>query len=418
MADAAPLARVEVCSWRCGVCHGIFATELEATRHSREQHALNGGRLVCVSAVTWSRDTHNLFDREAQSQHHHQAIVVPMQPVGPPLRFLRDGTEVRLLSEGHLAEGSEAEHLHTQLSWSAGKLAVERTPRSADAKARAGGKAMFIRVGEEGHVLRRGHVIKLGRYSINVRQIVLDGPARVPNFSSIKDPGMSPVTMRYPTGEEPACRICLESGATEEDVAMISAPCLCKGGLQHVHIGCLRRWLGTRYSVVNRIQPDSAAEGAVALSFKPPGCEICKTEFPASFPRPDGGDHISLLPDLPPVKPPFILLQVPKSSDKERPHGERCVFAPGKTEAVLTIGRGHESGLLLSDVTVSREHATIQYVNGEFVLASNNPRFGTMVMPTGPRELGEEAISVQAGRTILRFAMIGEDVEEAEQLPT
>lgn len=70
----------------------------------------------------------------------------------------------------------------------------------------------------------------------------------------------------------------------------------------------------------------------------------------------------------PQVEPPFIVLSVPKSSgeERERPHGERCVFAPsGRGDAVLRVGRQRDTELRLNDSSVSRLHALVRYRDGE-----------------------------------------------------
>merc|ERR1712232_1086524 len=142
---------------------------------------------------------------------------------------------------------------------------------------------------------------------VTVRQIVMSGEPQLPNFSSVKDPGTSMVKsmlLKEALEEAPRCRICLDDETSEEN-PLIHAPCLCKGGMGCVHLECLRQWLATRYSVTNRLSPP--VEGALALSFKPPACDVCKTEFPAMF-HPTGDlaeAPVALLKGLEPLKPPF-----------------------------------------------------------------------------------------------------------------
>jgi len=277
---------------------------------------------------------------------------------------------------------------------------------------------MWLGVGASGHPLKEGELIKLGSFTLSVRQVVLEGPPQVPSFSSHKDPECAMVRqeVRSPGGSEVYCRICLGGPGQEdddddaEDVGpLILAPCLCKGAVARVHLGCLRQWLKIRYSVENRMASEN---GAVAFSFKPPGCEICRTEYPSTFQDGPEDEPVPLLTNLPQVKPPFIVLSVPKSSgeDRERPHGERCVFAPGdQQDAVLKIGRQRGAELRLNDTSVSRVHSTIQFREGQFFLNDNNARFRTLVLPTRPEPLHaerSEPLSVQAGRTLLSFALL------------
>eukprot|EP00927_Polykrikos_kofoidii_P071129 TRINITY_DN67456_c0_g1_i1.p1 TRINITY_DN67456_c0_g1~~TRINITY_DN67456_c0_g1_i1.p1 ORF type:complete len:585 (-),score=83.52 TRINITY_DN67456_c0_g1_i1:90-1844(-) len=201
------------------------------------------------------------------------------------------------------------------------------------------------------------------------------------------------------------CQPVVQSQDDEED-PLILAPCMCRGAAQHVHLGCLRQWLTSRFSV--------ESWGSRYISFKPPGCEICMTEFPVTIQAPGSSSPVPLLPKqpmLPKIPPPFIVLSIPKSSgdDRSRPFGERFVFAPGDSDAVLRIGRAREAELRVSDVTVSRVHATIAAVDGDFMLRDNNAKFQTLVLPRGPNALQDErgkALSVQAGRTVLSFSLL------------
>lgn len=424
--------------WKCALCSEMLRSEWDAVQHFRERHALTktGQQVVCVSATTLERNRHGLFDREAPpEQQHHQKLVVPLQPAGQTLQFIRDGSEVRLQDERGTSQSSSSP-LHTQIAWRRAAGAhgnafampvVERTPTSAS-RASASRRVMWLGVGASGHALKEGELVKLGSFTLSVRQIVLGGLPQVPSFSSHRDPETAMVRQegRSPGGSQALCRICLggpsdvdEDGEdTEAELGpLILAPCVCRGNLQRVHLGCLRHWLRVRYSIDYRMGQEGGA-GPVALSFKPPGCEICRTEYPSAYPDPADpeAELVPLLEQLPKVEPPFIVLTVPKSSgeDRERPHGERCVFAPaGSTEAVLKIGRQRGAELRLNDSSVSRVHATIQFRAGQFVLHDNGARFRTLVLPTGPEPLHghrAEPLSVQAGRTLLSFALLQQDL--------
>mmetsp|Transcript_6489 Transcript_6489/g.10320 ORF Transcript_6489/g.10320 Transcript_6489/m.10320 type:complete len:418 (-) Transcript_6489:208-1461(-) len=393
--------KVSACQWRCGICKESFPSADAAKQHARTRHTSSGSQLVSVSAITWDRDAQGLFDREDTGNHHKQGLVMPVQPRCGPLSFLRQGNEIKLATGAGLPEASSP--MHTQLNWCSSGAVVERTPTAARQTA---SKSMWLPVTAKGHVLQTKNLLKLGRYMVSVRQIVLSGPRQVPNFSSVKDVGTAPVAFAQDASDN-TCRICLDSGDSEDEGPMIAAPCLCKGGMQYIHLGCLRHWLGSKYSVLDRMSPP--VEGAAAYSFKPPACDICKTEFPAVIPQPGTEESVTLLPNLPLVEPPFIVLSLPRSTDKERPHGERCVFKPCESGGLLRIGRSHDSGLQLLDVSVSRLHATVRFDGSNFILQNNEARFGTSVMPRGPSLLPtsvqEEPLSIQAGRTMLRLAM-------------
>lgn len=431
--------------WQCGVCNAVLpGGEREAAQHMQERHNSRDMRLVRISATTLQPNRHGLFDREAPlDQQHHQALVFPITPAGPAYQLIRAGTEVRMVPHGgrlqHMPGVSSP--LHTQLTFrrpTAGEedLFVERTPVSAS-RASSSRRVMWLGVGKAGHPLNEGDSIKLGSFTLTVRQVCLSGPPQVPCFSSASDPETVPIRTeamnRSRAEATAACRICLSGctpsvggtpkleGDDSEEGPLIFAPCLCRGNIQRVHLGCLREWLRVRYSVENRMENS----GALALSFKPPGCEICRAEYPATYRDTTNptAEPVPLLTNLPLVQPPFIVLAVPKShgDDRERPHGERCVFAPqGTPDAVLRIGRQRGTELRLNDTSVSRVHAKISFEDGVFVLRDNDARFRTLVLPTRPEPLNsmgrKQPLSVQAGRTLLEFALLEMPSDEENEV--
>jgi pSer/pThr/pTyr-binding forkhead associated (FHA) protein len=45
----------------------------------------------------------------------------------------------------------------------------------------------------------------------------------------------------------------------------------------------------------------------------------------------------------------------------------------------IKLGRGHESNIRISDISVSRCHAIIRYVDKKFYIEDNNSKFGTLI---------------------------------------
>ena len=43
------------------------------------------------------------------------------------------------------------------------------------------------------------------------------------------------------------------------------------------------------------------------------------------------------------------------------------------------MGRGHQSDIRISDISVSRFHAFIKYENNNFLIFDNNSKFGTLI---------------------------------------
>jgi len=73
----------------------------------------------------------------------------------------------------------------------------------------------------------------------------------------------------------------------------------------------------------------------------------------------------------------------------------------------LKIGRGHTNNILVNDISVSRLHASIKYVDGEFFLFDNNSKFGTLVLVQKQLELKKDTVFLQCGKTVVTLAVKG-----------
>ena len=74
--------------------------------------------------------------------------------------------------------------------------------------------------------------------------------------------------------------------------------------------------------------------------------------------------------------PPYIVLE---ALTREGIHN-KGVHVIGLTEnSSVTLGRGHDSDIRISDISVSRCHAMIEYREGNFILKDHDSKFGTLV---------------------------------------
>jgi pSer/pThr/pTyr-binding forkhead associated (FHA) protein len=65
------------------------------------------------------------------------------------------------------------------------------------------------------------------------------------------------------------------------------------------------------------------------------------------------------------------------------------------------LGRGHESEVRISDISVSRSHAKITFIDNKFILEDTGSKFGTLVLSKEPITLSEDPVILQIGRTLL-----------------
>lgn len=128
-------------------------------------------------------------------------------------------------------------------------------------------------------------------------------------------------------------------------------------------------------------------------------CELCKQPFPAKI---ISGRNTYQIFTAESVATPFIVLE---SINKDHNNNRYLYLITLMNKFVTTLGRGHDSDVRISDISVSRCHSTIKYVNGNFLLEDNSSKFGTSVKLEEPFRLDYETeLTLQVGRTIVEFS--------------
>jgi len=329
---------------------------------------------------TWARDSHDLFDFEA----HH--LFTRTFNVQKSMVCIRNGTDVQML-DAAIPLGSEP---LLRLVQRDGAFWVDKaSPSSSSRKL-----WLVVRdIPSSGHKLTEGDVIKLGRFKFRVRQLVSSGTAGVQPELRFDDSGM---VLLCPNSEEnkelasTLCRICLLEGSADDDPLI--TPCMCKGSIEFVHLGCLRHWIRGRLNM-SETSGDS-------YFYRPLTCELCKAVYPTYVQLNDSEHSRESLVEVPRTQPPFIVLENMVRDSQQ--HASRGLHVISLAEKVLKLGRGHESDVRIADVSISRCHAMIRFQRGTFVLEDNKSKFGTLVAMKKPKLLEPGGpVSIQMGRTVL-----------------
>jgi len=64
----------------------------------------------------------------------------------------------------------------------------------------------------------------------------------------------------------------------------------------------------------------------------------------------------------------------------------------------------------VSDISVSRNHSSIHYKDGKFLLFDNNSKFGTLVQVENPVEISPEKTILQCGKTVVILSLKKEEI--------
>eukprot|EP01068_Selenidium_serpulae_P014636 Selendium_serpulae@DN6120_c2_g2_i2.p1 len=347
-----------------------------------------------IESTTWNRDSHELFDYE-----NKQVAKKKFRILKENYRVIRQGIEVSVISEANPPPSYSDFLLSVKFSQE-GAFVIHAADRSyTQLHQHVQARKLWLIVKElkhNQHSLQLGDVIKLGRFKLRVKQVVKDGPVQEVKLDDTEPPKCQVDDL----APEATCRICL-SGQVDTTDPFIS-PCKCHGTIQYLHLECCKKWINlktTNNQQQSSNNPDGSGQGVTF--YKPIQCEICNAHVPSCVDI--NGDRTPLV-NIKCPEPPFIVLE--NLGNANQPKGMHIMCMKDKKE--LKLGRGHESDVRIADVSISRCHAVIRYVeeSKSFILEDNNSKFGTLVNLKRPLEVPRtEMLSVQVGRTVLYFSL-------------
>lgn len=125
----------------------------------------------------------------------------------------------------------------------------------------------------------------------------------------------------------------------------------------------------------------------ISYSWKQFECEICKKPYPYVF-KSNGRKYRLVDVDVPEDRT-FLWLES-LTFEKNSSRMVHLVM-PDKEKNSFKLGRGHESDVRVSDISVSRCHAILKYDSDhQFYLEDNLSKFGTLVLAKQAIELEQD----------------------------
>ena len=342
---------------------------------------------LTIKAVTWSRDSHGLYDYESRN------ITKKLLSTTSSCYLSRAGTEINQISceaqvpryqvdPSDLSDPVDPSTLLCHIDTDNSNFSISGCSDSLWLVART----MKTRHGP-GFIMQEGQILKLGRVCFKVSMIrtSLEGQ------DSDRTQDSEDFDIEIPNEREPGmCRICL-SNESEANNPLIS-PCKCSGSMKFIHLMCLRQWLNSR-------KVSRTTDNCISFTWKSIDCEICKSNIPFSLDR--IGKESELLRIEKP-KSPFLVLEG-VGNDKNSNKGVYIVAVTGNQG--ISLGRGHDADVRISDISVSRTHAIIRFVEDCFVVEDKNSKFGTLVSAQEKVKISaNHNVVVQIGRSVISFS--------------
>jgi len=187
------------------------------------------------------------------------------------------------------------------------------------------------------------------------------------------------------------CRICYN---LEEDSTLI-APCKCSGSMKYIHFRCLQKWLKSKVLIKQTI-----TDYCYTYIIQNIECELCKTTYPDVIKYRNNTYNMREF-----IKSSYKKYVIIESLTNDKFSNRLLFYINIDSKENLRIGRGNDSDIRISDITVSRFHSIISITKDDtLILQDNNSKFGTLVLLRNPNlNIQEESIYLQIGRSLIEF---------------
>jgi len=365
---------------------------------------------VEIKQVTWSKDSHGLFDYESKNVNYTKAKVDTAARVykeGNGIS-IRSSTKTRSLTDDLL--NRESNHLFS-IATGLGEKNETFSIQADKKQACDDSDKLFLIVRslkneegvQQGYNLELGDIIRLGRieYRVieykdhmkNVDSLLIGTPKNMeslPFSLAVKD-------CNGPSENKKQCRICLmDESDTPEPLVN---PCNCKGTSEYVHIQCLQDWISSKLK--KKVNAETTC-----FYWKKLLCEVCKISLPDLVDI--SGQRQELIPVQRPEGPYLLLERVFYDKSKESADNSKTfvLLSLSGESQTIKIGRGHECDLRENDISVSRLHAYIKYQDGHFTILDNNSKFGTLIFLRKDLPIEKKKkLALQLGRTVITFSL-------------
>lgn len=257
-------------------------------------------------------------------------------------------------------------------------------------------KSLKLKSGSSGYLLAEGDVFRIGRIKFRVKELNSNKGETGKEIFSLCDMLSNGADDSFEDSKTAKtfvlpCRICLSE--TYEPENPLISPCKCGGTMKFIHLKCLQHCLMSKLT-------SKSSVSVLSFHWKKLCCDLCKKTYPYKLILPHKTIELLEVP-----KPPglYLILEV-LCKDKTSLKGLHVVHLGSKN--CIQIGRAHSCELRITDISVSRNHAKISLISGNFYLEDTGSKFGTLVQVKRPIVLEEaKDITVQSGRSLITYSL-------------
>ena len=249
--------------------------------------------------------------------------------------------------------------------------------------------------------LKKNDIIKLGRIKFIIKDMNIVGKEILKSNETFIPFEINKLSRII---EEENCRICYSNDNSNENNPMISI-CKCKGSM-NLHLECLKLWLKSKLEI-----KEINNKPGVSYIINKFNCELCHEPYPITIKN--NNINYNLIDYNVPEGQNYIILQSLNSIKENNYPLSIHVLMFIENESSYILGRGHESDIRITDISVSRSHARIFMKEDKFFMEDLGSKFGTLVLAKEPVYL-EFGLIFQIGRSLFYFSNDNDNIYQGD----
>ena len=249
--------------------------------------------------------------------------------------------------------------------------------------------------------LKKNDIIKLGRIKFIIKDMNIVGKEILKSNETFIPFEINKLSRII---EEENCRICYSNDNSSENNPMISI-CKCKGSM-NLHLECLKLWLKSKLEI-----KEINNKPGVSYIINKFNCELCHEPYQITIKN--NNKNYNLIDYNIPEGQNYIILQSLNSIKENNYPLSIHVLMFIENESSFILGRGHESDIRITDISVSRSHARIFMKEDKFFMEDLGSKFGTLVLAKEPVYL-EFGLIFQIGRSIFYFSNDNDNIYQGD----
>ena len=182
----------------------------------------------------------------------------------------------------------------------------------------------------------------------------------------------------------------------DEDNNPLVQPCICDGSLKYIHLQCLSQWIHTHSC--EKLETNNKCS---IYLIKPVECELCKTKFPDYI---KFKDRFFPLIDFTNEYKSYLTLE---SLTLDKYHNKFIYVVSLEKDRKIPIGKHQKCEIILSDRSIESVHCFMIVNNKQIYLEDNDSKFGTLVLvQTNRIKLYQDVpLYLQIGRSFLELVV-------------